>query len=218
MNTKKLLFSTLMLMGSGAAFAESGTQSTSQNTMTAERSMKDETLAIQPQLGLLNFKDPTGQYTSRATAGVGVNFNLAPVLASEDQRDWYYGISTGALYSHTGSATSNLFGSGASQASTENSNVILIPANLKIGYQLTSGLRISAHGGGNVIYRSNASSIDLGPGSDSSGSLWKIYPNAGLDGELQLSNSLSLLLKPDMTFTTGRNLFIATVGASLTGF
>jgi hypothetical protein len=188
---------------------------TQDNTSHEDKTIRDEVFGIAPELGALSFTNRNGAYSSRAMAGVGLNFNLVPLVMDRDNRDWYMGVSTGALYSHMGSDSGNFFGSNSNVQSTDNSNVLIIPADLKIGYNLSSAFRLSAHGGGNIIYRSVGNAIDLGSDSNTNDSLWRIYPNAGADAEWQVGKNVSLMLRPDLTFTSGTTLFGATLGATL---
>ena len=185
-----------------------------ENTNYQEKSIRDETLGLAPQVGELSYTNPNGAYSARAFAGLTASLNFTPMFASPGNRDWYFGLTTGALYSHNGSSSSNFFGANSNVNSTDNSNILYIPADLKIGYNLGESFRISAHGGGNVIYRSVAGSVDLGSGSTGDTSLWRIYPNAGGDFEWQVSKSVSLLVRPDVTITPGNDTLSATLGAT----
>lgn len=169
--------------------------------------LKNELIGIQPQVGVLLTADQAGSPISRAVYGLGAEVNLVPMIS----RDWnflYGGISSGVLYSHLGDPGSNIFGSNsATPIGSGGSNLVIIPANLKVGFNLLDNLRIAAHGGGNVLYRSIASSIPLGSSSVGTGSVWNIFPNVGGDLELGMGRNVSLLLRPDWTFTPGASLF-----------
>jgi hypothetical protein len=182
-----------------------------------EETMKSQVWGLSPQIGFFSYTDTSNNYTSRMAVGLGYDLNLAPSFW-EKSNLFFTGIATGFLYSHVGSNDANLFGNNGINPSEQGANVLTIPIDLKVGYNVSDSFRLSFRSGGNLIYRSIAKSIDLGPGSNSSDELWKIYPNAGLDAEIQVNKNFSLAARPDMTFTPGRNIFIATVGATIMGY
>ncbi len=193
---------------------KAGSAETSTADMGEYRSaLKNEALGIKPQVGAMVFNNPvSGNKDARAAYGATIDLNLTR-LATSNPTPVYLGLSTGGLYSHFGGSNSNFFGTG--EGARGGQNLLLIPANAKIGYNLTDGFRLGAHGGGNVIYRSQQNALSLGSNSVGSGSDWSIFPNAGLDLEFGLGRNAALILRPDMTFTTGENLFTGTLGFSL---
>jgi len=166
---------------------------------TPEHSIRDQVIGITPEIGMISYTNQSGTYTTRATAGAGFDLNFLAQRPDSEIQNWYGG---------------NFFGSNSAGAPTNNSNLVIIPADVKVGYNFNSVFRFSAHGGGNVIYRSVADSIDLGSGSNGTDSAWKIYPNVGVDAEWQVSQSFSVLIRPDITLTQGNNLLNTTVGAT----
>ena len=178
-----------------------------------EQTMMDETLGISPQLGAISYIGKNGETDGRQLLGLGLNLNFAS-LFKNNVRDYYFGISTGSFYSHLGSTSSGFFGSNDDQGSG-GANLIVIPADVKIGYNFTDSFRASLHGGGNLIYRSIANSASLGDGSLGDNSLWKMYPNLGADFEFQLGKMVSLIARPDLTIAPDQNLFIGTLGATI---
>jgi len=176
--------------------------------------LRREVVGISPQVGVVSFNDVTGNYTSRATAGMNIAFNATPLLSDSEWSPFYMGIATGAYYSHLGATTSNFFGTDPSASiGSRGANLLVVPANLKAGINIMDNVRLSAHGGGNVTYRSSANAINFGPATSSdTGSVWRMYPNAGADLEIGLSRNVALSARPDFTFTTGNTLFMGTVG------
>lgn len=87
--------------------------------------------------------------------------------------------------------------------------------DLKVGYHLTDRVRVSVHGGGNVTYRSVASSANFGESSTGSDSNWTLFPNAGADLEIGLTRQISLAARPDITFTTGQEVYMGTLGVTI---
>ncbi len=181
-----------------------------------ERSLKDQKWGFTPQLGALVYEDRTGAATSRATVGAAFDYNLTDAILGDDPMGNYIGISLSGLYAHPGPNNANFFGS--SSGAGGGSNLLQFPLDVKIGGYLTDDVRFTVRGGGNLIYRSDASSINLGAGSDSTASLWKVYPNVGLEGEFKVSEHISIMARPDLTITPGKNLFVAMVGATFLGF
>jgi len=178
------------------------------------QSLRDEVLGISPQVGVIGYADLNGLYTSRMAEGLNLNFNVIP-LVSQDAKDYYAGISTGIFYAHLGSHSSNFFGANAdaSDFTSSGSNLAVIPVDLKIGYNVSDSLRLSAHGGGNLTYRSVASTADFGTAtSGNDQEAWRIFPNAGADLEWTVAKDVTLTARPDFTGTEGRVLYMTTVG------
>ena len=189
--------------------------STSENAYVEEITLKDETLGFSPQYGVLSFVDNKGEVEGRQLVGLGIDFNGAS-LFKNSVRDYFFGVSTGAFYSHMGEPSSDFFGGNASQNESQGgANMVLIPADLKVGYNFTNDFRASVRGGGNIIYRSIGNSANLGEGSTSGNALWRVYPNVGADFEWQVSRYVSLMARPDLTIAPNDNLFMGTLGATI---
>ena len=175
-----------------------------------------EGFGFKPEVGAMVYNDALGNTTSRGVAGLDIDMNLSRLVSTNP--GLYVGPQTGIVYSHLGSATSNFFGtSPSSDVNNAGANMLLFPVNLKVGYNLTDSFRISAHGGGNVMYRSVANVMDLGASSFNNGSTstWSMFPNAGGDVEFGLGKSASLLLRPDWTSTPGNDFFTGTLGLGI---
>jgi len=200
------------------AWADSSTSSGQVSSATAPGvehpvQLKDELWDFSPQVGVIGVNNLAGNYNLRAAYGLGINANLAPFLFG-DGSYVYLGISTGGFYSHLGSDTSNLFGQNGSafDPTATSAGLLVIPADLKLGYSFSS-VRLSVHGGGNVTYRNFADSLDLGAASSASGgSSWTMFPNAGADLDVAIARGVNLTARPDFTFTTGNTLFMGTLG------
>ena len=173
--------------------------------------LKNETVGLKPQVGVVYFNDPvTGNKDTRAAYGATLDFNFTK-MATSGPTPFYVGLSTGGIYSHLGGTNANFFGTNG----IGGQNIVQIPANLKVGYNLTDNFRLGVHGGGNVIYRSQANGITLGSGNVGTGSDWSIFPNAGADLEFGIGRNTALIIRPDATFTTGENLYTGTLGFSI---
>jgi hypothetical protein len=183
----------------------------------AQRSMllREELVSVKPQVGAIAFTDAQNESTSRLAAGATADMNLVPFIDST-LREWYVGPVVGLFYSHLGDTDANFFGANTTAPSgLGGANLAIIPTNLKVGYAFTEFYRISAHGGGNIVYRSVANSLNLGAGSNSSDSLWKYYPNVGGDLDIAIARSVALTLRPDVTFTPGNTVFTGTLGLGI---
>lgn len=198
----------------------SGEQSSNTSTATEEEMMngymKNEKVSLTPQVGVLAFTDPLNASSSRAAYGFGADVNLLPMI-DKSLSNFYGGISSGLLFSHLGDASSGFFGSmGGITTGTGGANMYVIPANLKVGYNIMDNFRVGAHGGGNVLYRSvgNAISLDAA-GTSSPGSAWSMYPNVGADLEYAFNKNVGITLRPDWTFGTGNSFFLGTVGLGI---
>ncbi|NDF15067.1 hypothetical protein EB061_07055 [bacterium] len=178
--------------------------------------LKEQRWGLSAQLGNLTYTDNSGSATSRMTLGVGFDWNASKTLRPDAPSNEYVGVSSGFLYSHPGATDANYLG--ASSTVGGDSNLFLIPIDLKLGYDFTDSFRLSVRGGGNLIYRSNASVSNMGAGSSGVSDLWKIYPNVGMDADIQLSSNFALTIRPDITLTPGNDLYVATLGATYVGF
>jgi hypothetical protein len=218
MKTARLIFALLVFgLISGTSFAQKRGQAViSEGMEYKEHTLKDQKWGITPQMGVLVYEDGSGSATSRATVGAAFDLNLTEAILGEDSMGTYVGLSLSGLYSHPGSSDANFFGSGANPGG--GANLIQIPLDAKLGGHLTDSIRFTVRGGGNLVHRSDASSINLGAASEGTDSLWKIYPNVGLEGEFKVSSNISIMARPDLTITPGRNLFVAMVGATFLGF
>lgn len=174
--------------------------------------LSDEVFGIKPQAGVIAFQDAAGEDASRLAAGLTFEWNFSTMAGLTESR-WYVGPQTGFIFSHLGQAGSNFVGTDAdTPIGDAGSNFLLIPADLKIGYNFGDHYRLSVHGGGNVIYRSAANSINMGKGSTGTGDLWKVYPNVGGALEIALSRTSVFLLRPDFTIAPNEDVFTGTIG------
>lgn len=175
--------------------------------------LRDESVGLKPQVGALMFHDATGNQTSRGGIGLALDFNFSKWAApatSVASQNIYFGLSTGGLYSHLGNPGSGFFGSNSSGTVVTNgggANFFLFPINAKLGYNVSDNLRISGHGGGNVIYNSSPASMNFG----NTGMNWQILPNVGGDVDIGLGRSVAVTLRPDWTFTGGVGFFTGTL-------
>ena len=196
---------------------QAGTTDTTQASTAEEgaynSAIKQEGFGIKPQAGVMVFHSPLDNTNqARLTGGLTLDANVTKWVMGDEPTSLYIGPSTGALYSHLGSSNANFVGNNATGTGT-NTNFLLIPANLKLGWNASDVTRISIHGGGNVVYRSTAGTIALGSaGAGSSG--WDMFPNFGGDLEFGLGRSVAFLMRPDWTFTNTNNLFTGTIGLS----
>lgn len=175
--------------------------------------LSSELVAIRPQVGVLMFRDPfSNANTSRFAAGFTTGANIIPRINPE-WNNLYIGPETGLIYTHLGDPGTNLLGAGSTDLAQGNggANMIMIPANLKLGYNLGDNFRLGFHGGGNILYRSVASALFLGPSSGFGSNVWSIFPNAGADVELGLAKNVALSLRPDLTITPGDSIFTGTL-------
>jgi hypothetical protein len=193
---------------------EIGTSSAN-NPVTTPGSLASETVGIKPEIGLLNFHDSQGQNATRGAVGIHYDFNMSNLLSSVGGNRIYFGPSVGALYSHLGASGSSFFGSSPdNNDGTAGGNLIEFPLDLKLGYNVFDNLRISAHGGGTLLYRSVADSMQI-DNSVGSNSNWKIYPAVGGDIEFGIAKNVALDVRPDVTLTPINTLFTGAIGIGI---
>jgi hypothetical protein len=192
-------------------------QSTTDFSEAGPRTLKETTLGLTPQLGALGYKNTTGSYSSRSLVGLSLDGNVGKYFISDQgsAKNLFVGVQTGALYSHLGAASDNFFGSNDQGNDSTAASLVIIPADVKVGYYITDNLRASVHGGGNLIYASKGQTADFGLSSDGT-SNWKLYPNAGADLEVGVASNVSLIARPDVTLVqTGQAIFTGTVGVTV---
>ncbi len=188
-----------------------GNTSSTNETTTQPGALKDEVASIRPEVAILAFQDAQGDSTTRGAIGLHYDLNMSNLVSSVSER-LYFGPSFGGLYSHIGSSGSNFIASNSSNLDGNGgANLVEIPLDLKLGYNITDNVRISAHGGGTLLYRSIADSMQI-DGSTSSASNWKIYPAVGGDLEMALGGRVTLDFRPDVTLTPINTLFTGALG------
>jgi hypothetical protein len=159
----------------------------------------------------LAFQDAQGDSTTRGAIGLHYDINMSNLVSSVSER-LYFGPSFGGLYSHIGSVGSNFIATNSNGTDGNGgANLVEIPLDLKLGYNFMDNLRISAHGGGTLLYRSIADAVQI-DSSTSSASNWKIYPAVGGDVEMALGGRVTLDLRPDVTLTPINTLFTGALG------
>jgi hypothetical protein len=201
-------------------YAFGGTAS-AQMTSVAERDdvstglLRDEYLGVKPSAGVVTYGAPNGHTQARIAAALLTDLNISR-LFPEEGRWAYFGLTTGVIYSHLGSSGSGFFGSSPETVVTNpGSNFVVIPADFEVGWNPGFNARVAVHTGGNVLYRSDASTVDFGDPAGTFGPVWSIYPNVGLDFDIGLSRGISFSVRPDYTFTPGRDVFTATLGLGI---
>jgi hypothetical protein len=208
----KTLLIVTTLLASISAFAEEMPTSTMRDTTYTDRRLRDEAFGIKPQVGAFAFNtsatDPeVSDSTTRATYGATMDFNL-----NAWRSVGYTGFSTGLFFSKTGAPGANFWGSGG--ALDIDSHVLIVPANLKLGWNVSDSVRFSVHGGANVMYRSNIFAVQVGEFNTDK---WSFYPNVGADLEFALGRNIGIILRPDLTLTPGRDFGTVTAGLNIFG-
>lgn len=190
------------------------------------KTLVDEKVGLKPQIGVVNYRDASNAKSNRALYGATVDFNMADAfnakMGMEHKSGLYLGPQTGFLFSHIGAVGGGFFGESGAQGGTPGvpnsdpgANMFLLPANLKAGWTMY-GFRLSAHGGGNVIYRSDAASVQVGKNSPiTSNSKWGILPDAGAELEYGVLNGGAIIVRSDWTFGGSNTMFDGTLGFSM---
>jgi hypothetical protein len=190
-----------------------------------KKTLVDEKIGLKPQAGVVNYRDASNAKSNRALYGATVDFNVADklneMMGTEHRAGLFLGPQLGFLYSHIGAVGGTYFGDSGAEGGTPGvpnsnpgANMFLLPANLKLGWTLY-GFRLSAHGGGNVIYRSAANSVLVGKNTpDTPNSKWGILPDAGAELEYGVLNGGAILVRSDWTFGGSNTMFTGTIGYS----
>jgi hypothetical protein len=185
--------------------------------------IRNEVLGLKPAVGMMNFQDQAGGVGNRGVMGFTLDMNAVTTaldwagdMKSSATKDYYVGLSTGLFYSHLGQAGSGFWGTNSTTGiGNAGSNMFLIPLDLKLGLYLGE-FRGSVHGGGNVIYRSYMSAMQIGSASAiTTGSSWTIFPNVGVDLEYGVSKAIVLILRPDVSLGSVGEVWLATFGVAI---
>jgi hypothetical protein len=204
----------LIAVAATAAWAQDDTNvgtSSAEETTVSHGNLKDEVAGIKPEVAILSFQDSEGASTTRGAIGLHYDLNMSNIVAGASE-NLYFGPSFGGLYSHIGSNGADFFGTSPSiNDGTAAANLVEIPLDLKLGYNFFDNLRVSAHGGGTLLYRSVASAVQLDT-TTSQSSNWKIYPAVGGDLEFGLTHNIAIDLRPDFTLTPINTLFTGALG------
>jgi hypothetical protein len=198
----------------GAQSDEQIGTSTASNIVPSQGNLTNELAGLKPEIGIVGFHDSDGLNTTRGSIGLHYDMNVANLVAGGYSR-FYLGPSFGALYSHIGAAGASWFGSSPSvNNGTAGGNLVQFPLEAKMGYDVLDNMRLSVHGGGNVMYRSIAGemSIDQFTGPNSR---WTIYPAVGGDVEFGITKNVALDIRPDVTLTPLNTVLNATVGVGI---
>jgi hypothetical protein len=210
------ILSAVLAFSCVGAWADDSTTTTSTTTTDNVNggTLSKSLFEIKPEVGSTTFTNSFGSSDTRGVAGLDVEFNLTGLVPQGSPL--YTGIQSGLIYSHLGQAGSGFFGADSpSNTTAPGANMFLIPADAKLGWNVLDQLRLSVHGGGNVIYRSVGSSMNLGSSSGTDSSVWRIFPNAGADLDFQLMRGTTVMLRPDWTVTPGDTIFTATIGLGI---
>ena len=190
---------------------DSSLSTTADSNQITNGQLKDETVAIRPQVGDMTYT-PTGQGSSQSRAEIGLSFDMNAIsLVDKTLGNYYLGPSTGVYFSHLGDVNATFFGSNPDQTTFDSGNVLIIPLDLKAGYAITDNFRLGVHGGGNVIYNSVPGNVSL-TDTGYNGNQWKMFPNAGADVEFGIGRNVSLSLRPDWTIAPLNSMFSGTLG------
>ena len=224
--TPRNLIATFAIIGAGIGFFGSVAVQADENSamegMRSEKAasefekkgpLRDEVFGVKPQLGLMLFKPVENgvhqDIESRGMAGISLELNITR-LATDEWRLWYGGVSTGLLGSHIGQPGSGFLGGGDQ---TGSGNLLIVPLDLKIGYNVNDAFRVSMRGGANFIYRSVGNQFALGDQGNTAASDWTPYPNFGLDFEF--GKDIAFMFRPDFTITPGDEIFTGTMAVSI---
>lgn len=189
--------------------------SPNQSQVAAQSLLPSETIGVKPQIGMIVYDDINLNSAARAMYGLTAEMNFASRIDPSWSR-YFLGPQIGFFFSHLGAPSSNFFGSNPDDNNgTGGANILFFPLNLKAGYNVSEKIRVSIHGGANLIYRSIASSMFLGDSSFLTGSVWRLFPNIGIDGEFAVDKNLAVIVRPDLTLTPGNDIFSATIGVNV---
>ena len=217
MRTKTVLFMVVALLAATSGWVQADEVTSAKAEKYAGSYYSNARFEVKPMLGMVNFIDARRDRDARASIGVTGLYNVMKD-AGGDSSLWLAGPETGVVYSHLGDPGSGFFGAGSTNTAAGHSgaNVLMIPANLKVGYNVINDLRVALHGGANIFYRNEVAAMVL-TDSDTSDKNWTALPNVGAEFQYAVSRNAAVALRPDWTIATNRNVISAmlSVGVAL---
>lgn len=170
---------------------------------------------VVPRVGALGYQESTGDYATRITEGITLQYNISNAWRRDENPPVVIGIESGLLYSHIGGPSANFLGSTDEGDVQGGANSFLVPMNLVAGYRMGDSFSISALVGANLLYKSIGNSMILGrEGDGSADDQTELFPGAGLNFGWGASNSVALSLRGDYIPTPADDMFTATLGAT----
>jgi hypothetical protein len=197
-----------------AAFAQEGTMGrTERQASEVTRGVFGSPLTLSPQVGLLGFQDQTGDYDNRALEGLTLDWNMSNMFLPKTS-NLQAGLGTGFLYSHIGSADANFFGSSPnSHIGNAGMNSFIVPGYISLGYKVSDKVLVAALPGATLLYRSDASGMNVGRGSGTNDT--QVFPSIGLKAGWALAKSVGITAQGQYIPTPVKDAFSATLGATI---
>ncbi len=174
--------------------------------------MLSEAVGINPLFGILALSRNNASTDTRGVAGLTVDVNLLNKLKPTDTGKPYLGPTFGVLYSHLGTVGGDFFGLNGPSGNNNGTHLLLFPLNIKAGYTFSNVFRPSVHGGATLLYNNTQVANATPTGVQINNSSLTAHPNVGLDLELGLGQSISLIARPDWTITSSTTIFTASFG------
>lgn len=172
--------------------------------------INDELFSVRPVLGVILYSPTEGDDATRPAFGLLMNWNVMPLL-SDELTQGYLGIASGVIFSHLGPADAGFFGAGDGRPGSD-SNMYMVPLNIKAGFTFADDFRLAIHGGANAIYRTNGFSMAIGNDDNSAAPQLGFFPNIGADVVIAIGRNAALTFRPDMTITDVEEIFTGTIG------
>src|SRR5690606_20976107 len=150
---------------------------------------------------------------ARGTVGLNMEWNLASQFS--DNPALYLAVQSGAHVAKVGSSDADFFGGGSTSGQLEDATLVGIPADLKVGYNISESARVSVHGLGNVIYRRSAGAFRLADDAPAaSESAWVVVLNIEGVIEDQVGDYV-VILAWLVVILAVETLFVGTLSANI---
>jgi hypothetical protein len=189
------------------------TQTTTAQASEVTRGVFASPFTVTPAVGALGYQALNGDYTSRITTGILMDFDIGAATFTGPSHA-KLGLQTGLLFSHLGSPGSNFFGANAAVPVQDNANAFTVPIEATAGWAVSDTFETSLLFGANMLYRSTPSSMIVGRNDLSTGSRVDFFPSLGLQGGWALGSAAALTVRGDYIPTPKDDMFTATIGAT----
>lgn len=208
--TLALALSLTMMASSAWALTETSTaEGTGIDTLTGPN---DADLSITPQLGVFGYSDASGNYTSRFSEGLTLTW-LSEGVSSDPYL--YFGLNAGIIHSHMGATSADFFGSQDDGLAGSDSNALIFPLEVALGYKLTDTFVLSGLAGINMIYLTNSTGTNLGRGDfGKADGDFEVFPSLGVYAGWEVSRVTALGIRGDYIPTPNDDMFTAALGAT----
>lgn len=178
-----------------------------------QRGVYGHSVQITPQVGAMGFANANSTYDSRLVTGATVDFAAVPLLTSATRG--MFGLESGFLLSHIGTANGTFVGKSDPGDSSTGANMWTVPIQLVAGVHVWDSVAFNARLGTHLLHRSENSTMLIGRSDEAAGSSTEFLPSAGVSAGFSLGKSVGITIRGDYIPTPALDMYMATLGATI---